>query len=110
KAAKALLSVDRFDTERLGSDNTYLDQSDDEDDDYFEEITGIGRGRAERDSPVPNRKVARFDEEDDSDTEGPEQELKETKKKQVRKYIQQQEKVKEEKPKPTPRAYPIPQA
>ncbi|EIW51202.1 uncharacterized protein TRAVEDRAFT_137787, partial [Trametes versicolor FP-101664 SS1] len=89
KAAKALLSVDRFDTERLGSDNTYLDQSDDEDDDYFEEITGIGRGRAERDSPVPNRKVARFDKEDDSDTEDPEQELKETKKKQ-------------EKPKPTP--------
>lgn len=68
KAAKALLSMDRFDTERLGIRRSYRDQSDDEDSDCEEDE----RTQAGRYSPQPGRRAGRFDEEDDSDTDEPE--------------------------------------
>ncbi|KAH9846567.1 hypothetical protein C2E23DRAFT_684497, partial [Lenzites betulinus] len=94
KAAKALLSVDRFDTERLGSRRFHEEQSDDEDSD--QEDTGPTRRRNGRDTPIPGRKVSRFDEEDEDENDSEGEEEQETRKKRLQKYTKEQhEKVKE---------------
>ncbi|KAI0349167.1 hypothetical protein OH77DRAFT_1533267 [Trametes cingulata] len=67
KAAKALLSVDRFDTERLGSDEAYDEDSDDDEEDDFREVTGLSK-RASRRVPARKRSAEENDEDDeDSD-------------------------------------------
>ncbi|KAI0362873.1 hypothetical protein BV20DRAFT_901314, partial [Pilatotrama ljubarskyi] len=67
KAAEALLGVDRFDTERLGTGALSDDESDEEEDDFPEVI----RPRASQSQKYVKgrRSLERFPDDDDSDTE-----------------------------------------
>ncbi|OSC96325.1 hypothetical protein PYCCODRAFT_1472714 [Trametes coccinea BRFM310] len=94
KAAKALLSVDRFDTERLRAKGRYeTDSEDDEESDSIQEVTGLSRRR----SPVARAAHARTrrrktDDEDESSGD----ELEEFRKKKREEFNRQQQEKKTE--------------
>ncbi|KAH9855427.1 hypothetical protein C2E23DRAFT_724041, partial [Lenzites betulinus] len=91
RAAKSILSVDRFDMERLGSRRKYKDQSEER---YLEDDDEDLRLQ-KRSSPRPRQWDEDDDEEDDDLSD--EEDEQETRKKQIRKYAQdQQEKLRQE--------------
>ncbi|KAI0349232.1 hypothetical protein OH77DRAFT_1440539 [Trametes cingulata] len=59
KAAKALLSVDRFDTERLRADDSYDDDSDDsgEESDRIRRVTSSSKRKAHKPSPKLKKRI-----------------------------------------------------
>ncbi|CDO69398.1 hypothetical protein BN946_scf184270.g1, partial [Trametes cinnabarina] len=92
KAAKALLSVDRFDTERLRAKGRYeTDSEDDEESDSIQEVTGLSRRR----SPVAraahtHTRRRKTDDEDESSGD----ELEEFRKKKRDEFSRQQQEKK----------------